>query len=127
MRYVHLLFAAVFLVALSSIGAAAEHLPEAGNYVEADRLEAAFHSGPGRKAQSRKALDQRLKKNPSDVLGLTHRGYVLLGAGDFDFARRDYERALKVTASNPAQHRHVLWSYGWALYDMKDIDGALEK
>jgi tetratricopeptide (TPR) repeat protein len=77
----------------------------------------AIHSRPGGKANFRRNLNRVLQQNPRDVAALTHRGFFLYVSGDYDEGARDYARALELTAPGTDAHRHVLWSWGWALLE----------
>lgn len=102
-------------------------LPEAEVYIDPDLSAAAYHAKPGRKGELRKTFDKRIQKNPRDVIALSHRAYLFVRSGEFDLARRDFERALEVSKYGDPKYRQVLWAYGWALYDMQDIEGALSR
>lgn len=102
-------------------------LPEAQVYADADMSAMAYHARSGRKAETRKTYDKRIQKNPRDAVALSHRAYLFVRAGNFDLARRDFERALEVSNYGDPKYRHVLWAYGWALYDMQDDEGALSR
>lgn len=98
-----------------------------GAYVDADPAAMAVHSRPGGKANFRRNLNRVLQENPRDVAALTHRAFFFYVSGDFDEGARDYARALELTAPGSDAHRHVLWSWGWALLEAgKDAD-ALAK
>jgi len=99
--------------------------PAAGLYTDPDVAAVAFHAAPGKKAELRNALNQRLRKEPRHPVLLSHRAYLFLRAGDEVNARRDFERALESAEPGSASHRQVLWAYGWALYDMGDVPAAL--
>ncbi len=100
-------------------------LPAAAVYADADPPAIGIQSGPGRSADFRKKLNSILSRDPENVVALSHRAYLYARSGHEALARRDFDRALEASTYGDAEHRQVLWSYGWALYDMKDVDGAL--
>lgn len=115
------LVGAFLMTALPSLAG----LPAATVYADADSSALGIQSGPGRSADFRKKLNAILSRDPENVVALSHRAYLHARSGDEALARRDFDRALALSTYGDAEHRQVLWSYGWALYDLKDIDGAL--
>jgi tetratricopeptide (TPR) repeat protein len=99
----------------------------AARYTDADSAAIAVHPRPGNKAAFRRTIDRRLQANPRDVLALTHRAHFHYLGGHPKEGQRDYERALSLTTPGSEAHRHVLWSWGWSLYDSGDAAQALEK
>ncbi|MEO8010855.1 MAG: hypothetical protein ABI650_04345 [Dokdonella sp.] len=100
-------------------------MPAAQVYADPDPSAVGIRAGPGRAADFRKKLNSILSRDPDNVVALSHRAYLFIGSGDEELARRDFDRALESSTYGSAEHRQVLWAYGWALYDMNDVDGAL--
>lgn len=115
----------VWAICLAFPFLALAELPGPDPYNDRDESARAVKPKPGARAHFRKELNATLSRDPDNVVALTLRGYLFVRSGDEMRARRDYERALTAASYGSPSHRQALWSFGWALYDMQDIDGAL--
>jgi Tfp pilus assembly protein PilF len=96
-------------------------------YADDDPAAIAIRAQPGGRADLRRRLDAAIRARPDDVLALTHRANFHYAGGHGAEGQRDYERAFALTAPGGEAQRHVLWSWGWALFNAGDADQALQK
>jgi len=68
-------------------------------------------------------MDQRLQKNPDDLDALNFIGYTL---SDHDAELERAEKLLKRAVELRPGSGHIVDSYGWALFHLKQYDQALE-
>lgn len=103
-------------VMLSGATSAFAEMPEAG----------AIFVDPDPAAQVRKAptFDAEIAYVPANAVAIASRAYAYLRVGDVDRARRELDVALNL-ANDGEDYRQVLWSAGWALYDMNQVRDAL--
>lgn len=101
--------------------------PHDAPYADPDAAAMAIHSRPGGKAGFRRNLNRVLQENPRDVAALSHRAFFFYVSGDFAEGARDFARALELTTPGTEAHRHVLWSWGWALLEAGQDAEALAR
>lgn len=97
-----------------------------GLYADDDPAAKAWQPLPGHRGKFRGLLNRELQINPRNVVARVHRAYLLQHAGEHERAKRDYGAALEAASPQGLEYRHILWSRGWASYDMGDVAGALE-
>ncbi|WP_454832107.1 tetratricopeptide repeat protein [Pseudoxanthomonas wuyuanensis] len=119
------LLAWVALLAWTGTAVAAAPVAEEALYDDPDPAAQAFHPPPGGRAKFRALLAQRLQRNPRDPVALIQRAYLYLNGGYPEEARRDFEAALSASPPGSPLERRVLWSRGWAEYDLGNVAGAL--
>jgi tetratricopeptide (TPR) repeat protein len=115
---------ALCLCVLAS-GAGAAALPDATPYKDSDPAASYLQPPPGMRSKFRASVNAALMKNPRTVAALTHRGYLFLEGGDIERAVRDFDAAAAAAAPGSAAERHLLWSRGWANYDLGRYDDTL--
>ena len=98
-------------------------LPE-GAYTDSDNAANAISPRPGNRAKFRQMINATLMNNPRNVAALSQRAYMFMEGGDADRAKRDYDMALLHAEPGSAYERHVLWSRGWASYELGDYAAA---
>jgi tetratricopeptide (TPR) repeat protein len=99
----------------------------ADEYVDQDAAAIAFHPGPGRFANYRRAIDAHLRENPRNVTALAQRAYIHYATGYLEHGERDYSRALELASDDPVLQRRVLWSWGWSLWIAEQPQAALQQ
>jgi tetratricopeptide (TPR) repeat protein len=111
----------LLLLLLTGAAIAVEGLPAMqpeGRYIDDDPAASAFNAPVGRRAQFRQRINASLQKNPRNVSALVHRAYLFMEGDDFVRARRDFDAALAAAEPGGPHERHVLWSRGWASYEL---------
>lgn len=91
-----------------------------GHYSDQDPGARYYPHLPGGRSQLRQAVNAALRKNPRNATALAQRAYLFMEGGDLARARRDFDTALAAAEPGSAQAANVLWSRGWASYDMGD-------
>lgn len=99
-------------------------LPQ-GAYTDADDAAQYLSPPPGMRARLRDRVNATLRENPRNSVALTQRAYFYLRDGDAASARREFDAALAAAPPGSVHLRHVLWSRGWAGYEMGDHAAAL--
>lgn len=86
----------------------------------------AIYADPDPAAMVRAAAipGQKIDYTPANAVSIASRAYMILRAGQTERARKEINLALKL-AEDREDYRHVLWSAGWAFYDMGQVDDAL--
>jgi len=100
-------------------------MPPQGVYRDSDNAANALVKPPGMRSQFRQAVNAAIQKNPKNATALAHRAYLFLDSGDVVRARRDFDAAIAAAEPGSDMERHVLWSRGWAAYDLADYQAAL--
>lgn len=118
------LLAALVASPASAMDSPAALLPQ-GVYADNDNAAAYLAPPPGMRSQFRNAINATLRKNPKNAAALVHRAYLFLDAGDTQRARRDFDAAIAVAEPGSERERHVLWSRGWANYDLGEYEALL--
>lgn len=95
-----------------------------GLYADPDNAANAMSPRPGNRAKFRQMVNATLMNNPRNVAALSQRAYMFMEGGDVDRAKRDYDMALIHAEPGSAYERHVLWSRGWANYDLGAYEAA---
>ncbi|MCL1633377.1 tetratricopeptide repeat protein [Luteimonas sp. SX5] len=101
-----------------------EFLPQ-GRYIDEDAAASHMKAPPGGRAQMRQAINAAIQKNPRNATALAHRAYFFLESGDLARAKRDFDAAMAAAEPGSGFERNVLWSRGWAEYDLGDYAAAL--
>lgn len=99
--------------------------PAAALYKGDDPAASYLHPHPGMRSQFRKRVNAAIQKNPKNSVALSHRAYLFLDSGDMVRAKRDFDAALNWAPPGGVYERHVLWSRGWAEYDLGDYASTL--
>jgi tetratricopeptide (TPR) repeat protein len=108
-----------------AMDSSAAMLPQ-GVYVDYDNAAKYLAKSSGRGSQFRQAINAALQKNPRNAAALTHRAYLFLDAGDLKRAKRDFDAATAAAEPGSDAERHVLWSRGWAAYDLGEYERRLD-
>lgn len=104
-----------------------EALPNAGRlYKDPDSAAIAVQAGSGGKAEWRRKLNVAIIKDPKNSFALSNRGYLRSMAGDISGSDKDYQRALESADKKSADYRHVLWSCGWAKFNIGEDKAAID-
>jgi len=125
-------FALALVVALAACAVtaqAAEPLPPRspqGVYRDDDPAAGAMRPPSGNPFDYRRYLDAVIRQSPDNVAALVARAYLLRNAGQLERAQRDLERAAAAARPGSPQERHLLWSRGWAGYDLGDHRAAFD-
>lgn len=118
------LLAALLATPESAMGNAAVVLPQ-GTYVDDDNAANYLAKPPGQGALFRRAINSAVQRNPKNATALVHRAHLFVNAGDLKRARRDFDAAIVISEAGSDMERHVLWSRGWAAYDLGEYEAAL--
>lgn len=113
------------LMCLFAMPVEAVESPNERLYNEPDPAAAAIKAPPGMQSKLRAMINATLRKNPRNVPALVHRAYSFLNAGDTERAIRDFDAAAAAVEPASDYERHLLWSRGWANYDMDRYEEAL--
>lgn len=111
---------------MSTIAAPAADLPDAGVYDDEDPAAMHLQAPPGMRSQLRARVNAALAKNPRNAPALVHRAYFFLQSGDVDRAMRDFDAAVLAAEPGSVYERNVLWSRGWANYDLGRYQETLQ-
>lgn len=110
--------ALAFFLCLFASTASAADLPDGSVYADDDPAGYYLSPPPGMRAKFRAMVNAALMKNPRNVAALTHRAYLFLDGGDLERAVRDFNAAVEAAEPGSPEERHLLWSRGWANYDL---------
>ena len=115
----------MFLLCLVPGHAMAARLPGYVLYSDSDPAASYLGIPPGGRQAVRQAVNAAIRKDPRNAVALSHRAYLFVDSGDLKRARRDFDAALASAEPGSDPARNVLWSRGWANYDLGEVDAAL--
>lgn len=126
MNRVKSIFIGIFIITSSQILADEKVFDADRLYRDSDAAALASRAGPGNKGQWRHKLNVAIMNNPNDAFALSQRAYMRSIAGDLAGSEKDYLRALESADKKTVTYRHVLWSLGWAKFNMGDDKSAID-
>lgn len=111
--------------AAGAVGALPVLQPD-GPYADDDHSARYLPTPPGDRARFRRQINATIQNNPRNTAALAQRAYLFMESGDLKRARRDFDQALAVSEPGGPHERNVLWSRGWASYELEDYAATLD-